>query len=36
MSDYLIRPLEAVTLLKMADKWVVGYPPHQTATPAGP
>ena len=33
MNDYLTKPFEEVTLLKMVYKWVVGYQPQQTATP---
>ena len=29
MNDYLTKPFEEVTLLKMVYKWVVGYQPYQ-------
>ena len=34
MNDYLTKPFEEVTLLKMVYKWVVGYQPYQAAPDA--
>ena len=34
MNDYLTKPFEEVTLLRMVYKWVVGYQPYQAAPSA--
>ena len=33
MNDYLTKPFQEVSLLRMVYKWVVGYQPYQATTP---